>query len=614
MLSFVLTVGAVAPDWLLHSPEQFPPATATKQGEQLVLTNGLVTRTFTTVPAFACVSYQREGAGGSPPTEMLRVVRPEAQFVLDGRRYTVGGMVPDASDTACEMDGCPDAARRGIFTDPSTLAQLQPDPSAFTYHSHAVGVPAAPFEWTPGTRHAPSDVAWPPRGVTLNVTFVPPASAPASHRDVVVTVSYEVFQGAPLLTKRVIVHDTGASARGGKFLELTSLNVELLALTQPSSPLPLASYPPATRQCDEARDGGAYYSDWSRGQQNGVYAGALWAELDAPHGGELSWQDDPLVLPSGGGAPGAGEPLLNASYSTTLDGQGGSFAVRLNPSLPGTEDGALRSFRVVELSLDSAAGHERNSFARRRARRMLAPAVQENPIFMHLTADTHNLSAVTATLDQMAAVGFELAIFSFGSGFDLESTDETFLATVANFTSYARARGIEVGAYDLIALTRGNPGGNASWRALGGDGQPNGNACFASGWVDFLTDAVLRFVDRTGFAAIETDGPYGGQPCASTSHAYHEGVGDSTFRQNVLQARFFSQLKAKGLYIHQPDSYFYHGASKTGMGYNENQYSLPRWEDLTVSRAGMYDDTFSSPVTQGWMFVAHRDSNSQSPC
>jgi hypothetical protein len=28
------------------------------------------------------------------------------------------------------------------------------------------------------------------------------------------------------------------------------------------------------------------------------------------------------------------------------------------------------------------------------------------------------------------------------------------------------------------------------------------------------------------------------------------------------------------------------------MGYNEWQYSLPRWTDLSVSRQGMFDDTF----------------------
>jgi len=57
------------------------------------------------------------------------------------------------------------------------------------------------------------------------------------------------------------------------------------------------------------------------------------------------------------------------------------------------------------------------------------------------------------------------------------------------------------------------------------------------------------------------------------------------------------------VYIHQPDNYFYAGGSKTGMGYNENQYSLPRWTDLSVSRAGYYLDTFDTLVTQGWMFV-----------
>ena len=82
----------------------------------------------------------------------------------------------------------------------------------------------------------------------------------------------------------------------------------------------------------------------------------------------------------------------------------------------------------------------------------------------------------------------------------------------------------------------------SAWKALSHDGSPNGNACFASRWVDYLTQAVLRFVDATGLAAVETDGPYGGQPCASHSHAYHSGEADSTYRQNVLQERRFPRL------------------------------------------------------------------------
>ena len=41
----------------------------------------------------------------------------------------------------------------------------------------------------------------------------------------------------------------------------------------------------------------------------------------------------------------------------------------------------------------------------------------------------------------------------------------------------------------------------------------------------------------------------------------------------------------------------------TQCSYSEYQYSLPRWEDLSVSRATMYDDTYDRIPTQGWMFL-----------
>jgi len=40
-----------------------------------------------------------------------------------------------------------------------------------------------------------------------------------------------------------------------------------------------------------------------------------------------------------------------------------------------------------------------------------------------------------------------------------------------------------------------------------------------------------------------------------------------------------------------------------GMGYDEDQYSLPRWQDLSVSRQGMYDDLYHYIPTVGWMFL-----------
>ena len=121
---------------------------------------------------------------------------------------------------------------------------------------------------------------------------------------------------------------------------------------------------------------------------------------------------------------------------------------------------------------------------------------------------------------------------------------------------------------------------------------------------------------------MQTDGPYGGDECDTTNHTHHDDLGDSIYRQTQMQAQFYSALRAQNIFINQPDSYFYQGGSKTGMGYNEvriksgllegillhfvfqqDQYSLPRGEDITVSRQGMYDDTYHYIPTQGWMCV-----------
>ena len=85
--------------------------------------------------------------------------------------------------------------------------------------------------------------------------------------------------------------------------------------------------------------------------------------------------------------------------------------------------------------------------------------------------------------------------------------------------------------------------------------------------------------------------------CKSTSHQHHRDVSDSVYQQNRLQGEYFGILRQLGVYINQPDNYFYQGGSKTGMGYDEEQYSLPRWQDLSVSRQTVYDNTFQKVVT-----------------
>lgn len=126
----------------------------------------------------------------------------------------------------------------------------------------------------------------------------------------------------------------------------------------------------------------------------------------------------------------------------------------------------------------------------------------------------------------------------------------------------------QVGGYDLICLDRGHGGygGNVGdqWDAVDASGQLGADACFASGWVDKLTGLVRNFVNKTGLSMLETDGPYGGGSCASTKHAHHDGLEDSIYRQTMMQNEFYAMARELGLYVNQPDNYFFNGGQKTG--------------------------------------------------
>lgn len=317
------------------------------------------------------------------------------------------------------------------------------------------------------------------------------------------------------------------------------------------------------------------------------------AVTDQAHGTQCTWEDDfgnsIDTIPGCASCrdEGAVEPYLKCSYT---QGPGAHVSYSRNES--------FLSFRTMLLAHDSDQ-IQRQVLGRARATQLLAPQTTENPIFFHL-ADANNLE-FTAAIDQMVEVGFDMLIFSFGSGFTLESADPMYLAKIKKQVDYAKTKGIEVGGYDLICLDRG--GVNPAWQA-GGD---EGNLCFASGWYDHLNTLVANFINATGLSMLETDGPYGGDTCSSTNHPHHHGLEDSIYRQTQLQGKFYADLRQQNVFINQPDNYFFQGGSKSGMGYDEQQYSLPRWRDLSVSRMGMYDDLYHFLPTQGWMFLPITD-------
>ena len=85
------------------------------------------------------------------------------------------------------------------------------------------------------------------------------------------------------------------------------------------------------------------------------------------------------------------------------------------------------------------------------------------------------------------------------SGFDLESTNKTYLEGLKADIAYANSKGIEVGGYDLITWTRVV---DNKWMVLKEDGNVSDSACFASGWYDELLEKVNKSHNLNWFITL----------------------------------------------------------------------------------------------------------------
>lgn len=610
-------------DWLV-TRIQTPAIVLPTVNSGLVLQNGLVNRTFTVLGSGIATTDLWSAWSSS---SVLRSVQPEAVIELDGTVYSVGGL----SQLATDFSGQPHAF---AYLNRSGLV-LRPDPSAFQFVGHDVGPAQAPYPWTPGRRGSDPKTPWPPAGARLRLNFTAPASvAVPSHAAVRVAVVYELYEGTPILSKWVEVWLDPAAAAGGTAhsaavqqeggtapfplshgfvpgtVELTGLVVESLGVNHDWAPLVANPF----RQAGQASTGGwAPPGVLPGGQdQNGTYwTGRLHVEASEPHVASLAWLDGPQTTGDiTTGTPGAMQPLLNATYTS-----GPGFMLvppavasrRARFHSPRSPPAVFASFRVLELVADTT-DKQRWGLSRRRLLRLLAPAATESPTYLSMT----NVSdaGVAEAARQAAAVGFDMLVYSFGTGFDWESTSPAYLAALARQVASATALGVEVGGYDLICLDRGNGGygGNVGdqWDVVeAGSGALGPDACFASGWPDRLLQLSDGIVAATNMTALITDGPYGGSPdhCASTNHSHHLGASDSVYWQTRTQIDFFAAMLERGVYIMQPDSYEYAGAQRTPMGYNEQTWSLPRRTQMLVSRALLHESLYHYIPTQVWSFI-----------
>lgn len=529
-------------DWYIQATNLPSQVSRGPEGSTVVLHNGLVRRTFLLAPNAATIGLDQLVTGES----LLRAVEPEAVLTLDGQRYPVGGLGGQAD--------------RGYLT-PAWVATLTNQPNAFQFTGFSVGQPEAPFPWK-RVRHS-ADLPWPPHGAALTLTFQGPTDAT---RDLIAEVHYEIYDGLPVLGKWITLRNNSPRP-----VQLDQLTTERLAVVEAESAV-------------DERSSIAW-----RTPAITVLSDYMFKGMDIVTGNQVShWTNDPAFT-------------TQVSYELKTP----CLLVCEPPIGPGVTiapGDTFTSFRAWFIYHDSTE-RERQGLLVRRAHRTLAPWSTENPIMMHVrNSDT---TRFREAVDQCADVGFEMIIYTFGSGLNAESEDPSYLARIRADVEYARGKGIEVGAYSLFSSRRIDDANDVINPKTGKTGGAIfGNApCFGSPWGTNYFRKLTNFIAQTGLTLLEHDGPYPGDFCASTNHPGHVGLQDSQWTQWRTSHQLYSWCRANGVYVNQPDYYFFAGGNKTAMGYREVNWSLPRAQQLIHARQNIFDGTWTKPQTAGWMFV-----------
>jgi hypothetical protein len=471
--------------------------------------------------------------------ELLRAVKPEATVTVNGRELSVGGLL-----------GQPDLG----YLNPAWLATMTADPAGLRYTGLTLGSTVAPFGYKPSGHFAAHP--WPAPGRSCVLNF--------EGSGLKVQVHFEIYDGLPLIGKWLTIENASTATE-----RIDSYKGEILGLV-------------------EGESGGGSNGQFRKPNVTMLTDYAFGGDSAVNAMKAITWVPDPGF-----------STIVN--YDRTQP----TMMVSKPPLGPGVDLGpgqTLTSHRTYVLAQDST-DRERTGLAFRRAYRVLAPWSQENPLMLHLTST--NPEVVRNAIDQAANVGFELVIFSFGSGLNMENVSPANLARFKGFADYAHSKGLMIGGYSLLASRHidaandvinpktGKPGG-----AIFGD-----SPCLGSEWGINYFKHLKTFLGETGFDLLEHDGSYPGDVCASTTHPGHRGLEDSQWTQFHQIAEFYHWCRGRGIYLNVPDWYFLEGSNKTGMGYREDNWSLPRAQQVVHGRQNLFDGTWEKTPSMGWMFV-----------
>jgi hypothetical protein len=550
-------------DWLIDKTDAKARLYQTKDGK-LVFSNGIIARTFSLVPNCATVGLDLLSNNES----FLRSVRPEAEVEIDGMRFSVGGLTGQPIHN---------------YLLPEWLVKMEADPSSLKLADYALGDIKARFPWKKRVEWMPKDLPWPHPGKELVFRYKPDDAAirllveksvaegknpvPITTefqylKDIVVEVHYEMYDGMPLISKWIKVVNQST-----REIRINTFKSEILAVTESESIVDSKKkwmLPNITVETDYNFGG---MSDESLLESS------------------VAWNTDPLY-----------KTQVNYERTTpclleTYPKYGPDQALQSNKS--------FESFRIWELFHDSREP-ERKGLEHRRILRSLAPWSTENPILMHVSSSKDE--AVKKAVDQCAEVGFEMVIMTFGSGFSVENETPDNLERMKNLASYAHSKGIALGGYSLLA-SRKVGGGDDVVMPEGMTPRFGNSPCLESKWGIKYFEELYNFYEKTGLDILEHDGSYPGDICAAKDHPGHTGLNDSQWNQFKKISDFYKWCRSKGIYLNVPDYYFLAGSNKTGMGYRETNWSLPRKQQEIIERQNIYDGTWNKTPSMGWMFV-----------
>jgi hypothetical protein len=532
---------AMSADWLVTPLQNQAEVRDLPARKSIVLTNGLISRTFRLEPNAATVGLDNLITGES----LLRAVRPEARVRLNGRDCAVGG-----------LEGQPNHA----YLKQEWLEEMRADPEAFRFREFAVGQTSERLAWK-RVRHS-EDRPWPPPGASLTLRFEAVDQGVAG---VWVDVHYEMYEGVPLLCKWLSVRNEGRSD-----IKLDSFTSEILAAVEGSSAVESIS---------------------------GMRLPNLHVESDfAFHGMTAAganvtahWKPDP-------------EYLTQVNYRR-LTPCLLEVHPPLGPAVTLAPGERFDSFRTFELLFDST-DRERRGLSLRRMYRTVAPWVTENPLMMHVRyADPESVRAAIDQCAEVGfemviltfGSGFNIEDNSpeyLARMKDLVDYAHSRGIELGGYSLLASRRISDES--DVVNPATGKPGGFAAFGS---------SPCLGSAWGQEYFRKLYAFFEETGFDLLEHDGSYPGDVCASTRHPGHSGLEDSQYRQWRTITDFYKWCRARGIYLNVPDFYYLSGSTKCGMGYRETNWSLPRAQQVIHTRQNIYDGTWQKTPSMGWMFV-----------